>query len=1056
MKSDRWRAVSAVLLYACSAAGPMLPASVISTPAAVSALFRLCQARCLPLHQGHQLSSQTAGASACRAPSSTISVAAHLLCLHHSPKVYAAAETCIWGKQGMALELHDEGPTWMKGCTRDVAAAAARTSLLLLTEDMSHDWTTTLTVTDSSVTATDDDSTLLPPNQQSVLFWQSCAAAVAAVCDCCELLLYHSALQEKHCRQQQQLSSGYTAARSGNQASCSTATVLIGTWCERQQYDDLRLVTRSLAAVLSGPCSAAAKHLVALMTWCGQQQGGAQVPASGSQLDDEAALQSSDTPAATTEGDTDSTQGKKKLPGKAARKRSSTAACLVSRLQLQLSMLLGLGCAVGKMVLAKRSQLLRLLDQQCQPATSWAARADIKQDVRQLLHALRGFNDAHQALTQAMSDAAEMTTAEDSTGDVSLEDQVQEISALLESAAERCAGSSRKDAWAAVAAAAALILDDSSGSDSENEKANADREQQGVMKQCQSMDTSAKGTTSSGPAAADVTDASARFCDPEVHEELPCGELSSSDSEEGDDDDSDKKMESDDDNVEQADVLQQDVAASAACTAQQVQQRAKAQLQAVFKMPPARARDREQQRQQQQELVSEKVYKTPQTPFASTPASKAAGTAALAISAARAAAAAAGRQSASQQQQPLSPQVASAVCEQTPAVAVEGPCGGLSSHPARNPAAAMPSPSLQQQPARTTVEAARSQLALAFGKTSLPARAAARVLSPIATGRNVQQQGQVPVICGDKEGSFNMASGQVTLPDGKSLTPSAFERLGGKGTCKKWRKSLRVTIDDGQHDIALGRWLLENTAAPAVEDTAAEDKQGEVEPLQSGSRKRRLSQASSPDKAMAAGGAAEVAEADDGAGAAAAAAATSGKPAKKARLSQPREQDASNHADAATDVEQQPAGAAKQQRILQQQQQQQTGKSPRRLLVVPVQVDKTSRQEDSDTSSKEQPRFRSRRRQQQKAQSAADRTGQPRNAFVQACLAEDRLRRSTAVTSDEESEDDSDYSDLEDFIVVQRDIDYSRLCAEAGGRVSWKPRWQQRPGAAVRRGLIGS
>jgi hypothetical protein len=69
-----------------------------------------------------------------------------------------------------------------------------------------------------------------------------------------------------------------------------------------------------------------------------------------------------------------------------------------------------------------------------------------------------------------------------------------------------------------------------------------------------------------------------------------------------------------------------------------------------------------------------------------------------------------------------------------------------------------------------------------------------------------QQDGLVPVVCGDESALFDTAAFKVKLDDGSWVSASAFEKLAGMEHKRKWKTSLYVvTADGGQAQI--GRWL---------------------------------------------------------------------------------------------------------------------------------------------------------------------------------------------------------------------------------------------------------
>lgn len=56
----------------------------------------------------------------------------------------------------------------------------------------------------------------------------------------------------------------------------------------------------------------------------------------------------------------------------------------------------------------------------------------------------------------------------------------------------------------------------------------------------------------------------------------------------------------------------------------------------------------------------------------------------------------------------------------------------------------------------------------------------------------------VRVVCGDKRGTMRPAAYEVRLPGGLGVTPGQFERLGGKGSAKKWAHSIKAMLPSGR------------------------------------------------------------------------------------------------------------------------------------------------------------------------------------------------------------------------------------------------------------------
>ena len=100
--------------------------------------------------------------------------------------------------------------------------------------------------------------------------------------------------------------------------------------------------------------------------------------------------------------------------------------------------------------------------------------------------------------------------------------------------------------------------------------------------------------------------------------------------------------------------------------------------------------------------------------------------------------------------------------------------------------------------------------------------------------KGVLAAAHVPVSCGPLAGALTpggrRGDEQVTYADenedGKTTTVPAteFERLGGRGSTRKWRQSLRYLGDDGERGIPVGKWLREkgNSYRDAVVGRAME------------------------------------------------------------------------------------------------------------------------------------------------------------------------------------------------------------------------------------------
>lgn len=904
----------------------------------------------------------------------------------------------------------------MVGCSRVAVAAAARMMLQLLLQECAsvqgkilsqerlqqgsaawqeHDVAAAGPDSGAAGAAVVDngDDHLWLPTRQLVQLWQGRTAATAALLDCCELLLYHRSLHTKHCHQQKQ--QGALAAGSNRIRKIGTKTVGSGSSNSSGSNSsadvdddgtvdgtaDLQLLLGALAAALAGPCTAAVEQMFCLLQWrIQQQQGGAAgQPAVANAGAAGAALQETSAAAAGPGVTQVMMQGQKPLSKKQLKRATAAAGADPGvLLQAQLSMLLGLGCAAGKMVLSKSSQLLQVLQQQQQALVLPPHKIGAKAAVQQLMQSLRVFSGAYEHLLQALNSAAAGEWAADAGSSVAA-GIATAISQLLEPAAEKCFAQSRKEAWAAVTAAAAVLEDsssDESDDDDDPEDLSADDVSSGKHRD---------SAANMGPA--DTADPAARFYDPEVHEELPCGEVS----ENGSDESSEREPDTEElgTSDDRAGESQQLCTQAGGMAAPQAVDRSQLQsvmlLRAAFSSPQHSGKVRQDSQttaQQQQQMVAARPENT-QPPLQQRPAAvQKLGTAAAAVAAAFPAARARSRPQ--QQKQPA--QLAEPCITPRPVTA------GTTKH----------------------TSASRRELPAA---TALPT-------TPAATAPRQHQQQLVPVVCGNQHATFDPSSSRINLPDGSVVTPSAFEKLGGKGTCKKWRKSIHVVAADGAQGKALGRWLSNPSTACATPAEQPDDLG-----LGNSNRKRKLSVG---EGAAVAGGLTDAAEPVDD---------VLGVPrlSKKNRIS-PRGAEAPLH-------------AAQQ---LQQPQQSTRGK---RVVPVPVMSAELHKQQQRSGSRKHlSSQSTSTAAHQQQVQSAGQQQGDPavssgdearaRNAFVQACLAEGRV---PSYSSDEESEDDSDYSDLEDFIVVQPGKDYRQVCAEAGGKLTWKHRWQQAPGAGVRR-----
>ncbi|KAK9811717.1 hypothetical protein WJX72_008933 [[Myrmecia] bisecta] len=61
-------------------------------------------------------------------------------------------------------------------------------------------------------------------------------------------------------------------------------------------------------------------------------------------------------------------------------------------------------------------------------------------------------------------------------------------------------------------------------------------------------------------------------------------------------------------------------------------------------------------------------------------------------------------------------------------------------------------------------------------------------------------------MCGSCQGQFVLRKGHVIF-EGNEMTPSWFEKAGGKAAAKKWKTSIRVVQADGSQGPLMGNWL---------------------------------------------------------------------------------------------------------------------------------------------------------------------------------------------------------------------------------------------------------
>ena len=96
----------------------------------------------------------------------------------------------------------------------------------------------------------------------------------------------------------------------------------------------------------------------------------------------------------------------------------------------------------------------------------------------------------------------------------------------------------------------------------------------------------------------------------------------------------------------------------------------------------------------------------------------------------------------------------------------------------------------QPQPAQGQQQEQSQQGQAEAGSAAAPAEPEAGQQAHRAKPR--EPKASVEVICNDLTGIFSVASMQITLPNGTSMSPTEFERQAGKAASKKWKASIRV------------------------------------------------------------------------------------------------------------------------------------------------------------------------------------------------------------------------------------------------------------------------
>jgi SAND domain len=74
-----------------------------------------------------------------------------------------------------------------------------------------------------------------------------------------------------------------------------------------------------------------------------------------------------------------------------------------------------------------------------------------------------------------------------------------------------------------------------------------------------------------------------------------------------------------------------------------------------------------------------------------------------------------------------------------------------------------------------------------------------------AGGRIVLPDVQLQVVCGDVTGVLHVARAKIVMhtgtPDQREVSPTEFERLGGKSSTKKWKQSILIVEDGAPIDV---------------------------------------------------------------------------------------------------------------------------------------------------------------------------------------------------------------------------------------------------------------
>ncbi|GFR43633.1 hypothetical protein Agub_g4733, partial [Astrephomene gubernaculifera] len=99
-------------------------------------------------------------------------------------------------------------------------------------------------------------------------------------------------------------------------------------------------------------------------------------------------------------------------------------------------------------------------------------------------------------------------------------------------------------------------------------------------------------------------------------------------------------------------------------------------------------------------------------------------------------------------------------------------------------------------------------LAAHRGRRAAEAAEAAAAAADAAERRRVAPS-EIPVVCNGLAGVFLVGPCLVRSGEGRTLSPTEFERIAGKAASKKWKVTLRVLTPGGTPGPTLGEHLVE-------------------------------------------------------------------------------------------------------------------------------------------------------------------------------------------------------------------------------------------------------